>query len=63
MSEPNTEFKVGDVVILKSGGPDMTIEDTWRDGGRTRARCAWFVELKKLEADFDVRTLLIANPR
>jgi uncharacterized protein YodC (DUF2158 family) len=62
MSEPKREFSVGDVVALKSGGPDMTIEDTWQDGLRVNARCAWFVDQKKLIADFDVRTLLIAKP-
>ena len=35
----NTEFKVGDAVILKSGGPRMTIE-TLESG---RADCVWFV--------------------
>lgn len=32
-------FKVGDVVELKSGGPDMTVEDITDDG----VACVWFV--------------------
>lgn len=32
------EFKAGDVVQLKSGGPAMTI--AWIDG--SDARCEWF---------------------
>lgn len=33
------EFKVGDVVFLKSGGPGMVVEDA--KGGNTVA-CVWF---------------------
>ena len=43
----NDSFKVGDIVILKSGGPDMTIQaiETERDIYYT---CQWFAG-KKLE--------------
>lgn len=32
------QFKVGDVVQLKSGGPGMTVSDIEADG----VRCVWF---------------------
>jgi uncharacterized protein YodC (DUF2158 family) len=42
-----TKFKSGDIVKLKSGGPDMTIQryDKLNDG----FRCQWFAG-KKLES-------------
>ncbi len=43
---PEEKFKVGDVVILKSGGPKMTVEDV--EAGDTIV-CQWFVDGKKLE--------------
>jgi uncharacterized protein YodC (DUF2158 family) len=33
------DLKPGDVVELKSGGPDMTIETVGHDG---RVACVWF---------------------
>lgn len=41
-----SEFKVGDVVRLKSGGPQMTIHDFLEDG---KVECAWFDEKKILQ--------------
>lgn len=43
----NNEFKVGDIVALKSGSPDMTIEQFpfINNGGyevNTKAKCVWF---------------------
>ncbi len=35
-----TDFKVGDVVKLKSGGPEMTVEGVTDDG--QKAICTWF---------------------
>ena len=43
---PEEKFKVGDVVILKSGGPKMTVEDV---EARDTIVCQWFVDGKKLE--------------
>lgn len=43
---PN-EFKVGDIVKLKSGGPDMAVRYVPSDGGQYD--CQWFAG-KKLEA-------------
>jgi uncharacterized protein YodC (DUF2158 family) len=42
-SNNQTEFKVGDIVELKSGGPDMTVTDpNWND----EVRCQWFLQGK-----------------
>jgi len=54
MSE--TDFKVGDVVILKSGGPTMTVCEI--DDDEDMIYCQWFVENKILEtADFPADSL------
>lgn len=33
-------FQIGDLVVLKSGGPTMTVEDPWI--GDRGIQCAWF---------------------
>jgi uncharacterized protein YodC (DUF2158 family) len=41
----NLEFNVGDVVRLKSGGPEMTIEGIGKHGlgaVHDNAKCVWF---------------------
>lgn len=39
------QFQVGDVVRLKSGGPQMTVADTGEDmSGRQMVWCMWFDE-------------------
>jgi uncharacterized protein YodC (DUF2158 family) len=43
----NREFKVGDIVVLKSGGPNMTIKSIPTETG-TSYTCQWFAG-KKLE--------------
>lgn len=50
----NNKFKIGDVVVLKSDGPEMTIEQiepngefvqcTWFDGGR-RERDSFHIDI------------------
>ena len=37
-------FQAGEVVCLKSGGPDMTIEDVQTNQDVTIVTCVWFVE-------------------
>ena len=37
-----TEFKSGDVVRLKSGGPNMTVTEIGEKNGEARAFCEWF---------------------
>jgi len=40
------DFAIGDVVVLKSGGPAMTIECTQSDSKEGTAKCVWFVDGK-----------------
>lgn len=35
-------FKVGDVVVLKSGGPEMTVIDLNWNKQTGRIRCRWY---------------------
>jgi uncharacterized protein YodC (DUF2158 family) len=56
---PDT-FKAGDVVVLKSGGPKMTIEYV----GTDRADCRWFVGEEVKQGTFHLEALKIApDPR
>lgn len=43
-----SKFSVGDIVKLKSGGPEMTVQTT-PDTHNKNYRCQWFAG-KKLEA-------------
>jgi uncharacterized protein YodC (DUF2158 family) len=54
-----SQIKVGDVVVLKSGGPSMTVESIDVYGGQTKAKCIWFDGPKRQDAVFalDVLTL------
>jgi len=36
------DFKIGDTVCLKSGGPIMTVVDTDSYDGKIIVTCAWF---------------------
>ena len=54
------EFQVGDVVQLKSGGPEMTIETIGKFGmGSTHdeAKCVWFDGKNRKEGVFELHTL------
>jgi uncharacterized protein YodC (DUF2158 family) len=48
-----TNFSVGDVVRLKSGGPVMTIRLIEKD----IAQCVWFEQTKKMEGAFSIYTI------
>jgi uncharacterized protein YodC (DUF2158 family) len=37
-------FQAGEVVCLKSGGPDMTIESVQTGSDVTNVTCVWFVD-------------------
>ena len=57
-----TEWKHGDVVVLKSGGPKMTITDTVEHNGLARLKrplftCAWFSGSDVKEHNFDADAL------
>jgi uncharacterized protein YodC (DUF2158 family) len=52
------DFEKGDVVILRSGGPQMTVRKVHRETfGHRSVGCVWFDRAKKLEAAFDVKSL------
>jgi len=51
----NTSFQIGDVVQLKSGGPDITIvsinEDIY-ENGKLSIQCKWFENGKAFTESF-----------
>jgi uncharacterized protein YodC (DUF2158 family) len=51
-------LRVGDIVRLRSGGPDMTIEGL-RSGGLVD--CVWFDEGSRQAAAFHVATLRVVS--
>lgn len=51
------KFKIGDVVKLKSGGPNMTVTDTDLDPGESYW-CQWFAGSKEQKAHFPADALL-----
>jgi uncharacterized protein YodC (DUF2158 family) len=56
----DSQFKAGDVVRLKSGGPQMTIEGIgpYSMSSKTnRAKCLWFEGTKRMEGLFELITL------
>lgn len=54
------DFKSGDVVCLKSGGPDMTVERIETTAGNVSVVCVWFVEQGLYRASFPVSALSMA---
>lgn len=54
------QIQIGDVVILKSGGPPMTVHnigDYSPTGPNPGLLCVWFDNAKKVEDVFDPRTV------
>ena len=45
------KFKKGDVVLLKSGGPDMTVEEVYPH--LETVYCRWFVRNHSYSDEFD----------
>jgi uncharacterized protein YodC (DUF2158 family) len=62
-----TVFKPGDIVVLKSGGPVMTVDtvntDIFDDNKVTGILCAWFVGNKLERARFDRDAIVAAPPQ
>jgi uncharacterized protein YodC (DUF2158 family) len=54
-------FKPGDLVVLKSGGPTMTVDavntDIFEDDKITGIVCVWFVGEKLERVRFDPRAI------
>lgn len=59
-------FNVGDIVKLKSGGPDMTVNEVMKDysTGRNTGnyRCQWFAGKKLDHGLFPVESLERVTP-
>ena len=51
------EFKIGDVVTLKSGSPEMTINSDYY-GSWT---CYWFIDGKENSGTYDPKALELVN--
>jgi len=55
-------IKTGDVVVLKSGGPEMTVEGFEHEGaGRVFVICSWFVGATRERARFLSEALEIVD--
>lgn len=52
-----SQFNVGDVVQLNSGGPKMTISDLYNENGVDCASCCWFDMNNKNYSAFPLATL------
>jgi uncharacterized protein YodC (DUF2158 family) len=55
------EIKDGDTVVLKSGGPNMTVADIGEYGGKRGAKCDWFDGKKRLSEVFVLTSLEKTN--
>ena len=62
-----TVFRSGDLVVLKSGGPIMTIDtvntDIFDDNKITGVLCVWFVGEKLERVRFDHGAINLAKPQ
>lgn len=43
------DFNIGDVVRLKSGGPNMTVDNA----ASSRIQCVWFIDATQYRDNFD----------
>jgi uncharacterized protein YodC (DUF2158 family) len=55
------EIRPGDVVQLKSGGPNMSVARIEHQGGVLTARCKWLDGNKKQTREFPVALLTHTN--
>jgi uncharacterized protein YodC (DUF2158 family) len=53
-------FKVGDIVQLKSGGPNMSVEEVMDRISGEKVICQWFGGRKLERGAFDPKTLIQA---
>jgi uncharacterized protein YodC (DUF2158 family) len=52
------DFERGDVVNLRSGGPQMTVRKVGHEAfGYRSISCVWFDKAKKFDAAFDAKSL------
>jgi uncharacterized protein YodC (DUF2158 family) len=52
-----SKFQVGEVVVLKSGGPEMTVSEIANNRGAPLIRTAWFEEGKLKRGQFSEGSL------
>lgn len=57
-----SEFVVGDIVQLKSGGPDMTVKAIPRQHASYYV-CQWFAGKKLESGDFQPDSLKVVSPK
>lgn len=56
----NVSFAPGDIVMLNSGGPRMTVVDVGTYGGELKVKCQWFAgnQFDELKEDVFVAEVL-----
>jgi uncharacterized protein YodC (DUF2158 family) len=52
------EFKTGDIVRLKSGGPEMTVDESLLSLDGKKVHCLWFAREKLESGDFSPEALI-----
>jgi uncharacterized protein YodC (DUF2158 family) len=57
------EFKPGDLVVLKSGGPVMTVDSVDHLAGGSGIKCVWFAGAKRETAYFRAESIEPAPPK
>lgn len=55
------DWKAGDVVRLRSGGPAMTVEWVKEKHGEACVSCSWFDGSEKVHADFHPAALMAVD--
>ncbi|NTX09089.1 DUF2158 domain-containing protein [Myxococcus sp. CA040A] len=63
MAKAKAGFQIGDIVRLKSGGPNMTVKFQYATGNYSY-KCQWFAGKKLEEGEFPIDSLerAPANP-
>ena len=56
------DFKPGDIVRLKSGGPSMTVDEVEKKGNVTSIFCFWFDGAQLEDGEFAPASLALATP-
>jgi uncharacterized protein YodC (DUF2158 family) len=59
--KPRAQFKVGDIVQLKSGGPMMSVQNINKGDTYKPIECSWFAGKKHETARFSAETLKHAS--
>jgi uncharacterized protein YodC (DUF2158 family) len=56
-----SEIKAGDTVVLKSGGPQMTVRHVENHFGEMSAWCDWFEKNKEMGSRFPLTSLKLTD--